>query len=206
MGTAGGISRAEAGIAYDAAQKVVEAHRRLSGFLHAGLTLSQVDIFVAQTLEALGCRSCFLGYRVPRSPPFPSHACLSVNDCVVHGTAGYTLAPLKEGDVLKVDIGVLYRGWVGDAAWTYFIGEPAPLARGLGECGKEALKRGIETLRPENTYLRWAQVVQDFVERQCGFHLVRGLGGHGYGRKVHQSPFVSNVVSLHRGPSSPSSP
>jgi len=60
---------------------------------------------VAKTLEDLSCRSCFLGYKVPRSPAFPSHACLSVNECVVHGTAGYYLPPLKTGDVLKIDIG-----------------------------------------------------------------------------------------------------
>jgi methionyl aminopeptidase len=89
------INAREAVNARAAAQKVVEAHRRLSVWLRPGVTLAQIDHFVAKTLEELGCRSCFLGYRVPHSPAFPSHACLSVNECVVHGTAGYYLSPMK---------------------------------------------------------------------------------------------------------------
>ncbi|RMH26699.1 MAG: M24 family metallopeptidase, partial [Planctomycetota bacterium] len=71
-----------------AAQRVVTIHRRLVEFLRAGLTLAQIDTFVAEQLADLRCRSCFLRYRVPRLPPFPSFACLSPNDCIVHGTAG----------------------------------------------------------------------------------------------------------------------
>lgn len=180
--------------AYASAQKVVETHRRLSAFLHAGLTLADVDRFVAGTLEDLSCRSCFLGYRTGKSPPFPSHACLSLNDCIVHGTAGYYTPPLKHGDLLKIDIGVTYRGWIGDAAWTYSFGEPTPEVRRLMDCGKESLRRGVAALRPGNTYMAWARAVQGYVEGECGFHLVRGLGGHGYGRRLHEAPYISNVV------------
>ncbi len=193
------ISASDADAAYAAAQKVVETHRRLSEFLRAGQTLAQIDAFVARTLEELGCRSCFLGYRVPKSPAFPSHACLSVNECVVHGTAAYYLAPLKAGDVLKIDIGVAFRGWIGDAAWTYVFGEPSEQVRRLMECGKESLRRGIETLHAGNTYMEWAKAVQACVEDEYKFHLVRGLGGHGYGRKLHAPPFVSNVVPSRPG-------
>lgn len=74
--------------AYDAAQKVVETHRRIAAFLHTGQTLGEIDAFVGKTLADIGGKSCFLKYSPGRMPPFPSHACLSVNDCVVHGTAG----------------------------------------------------------------------------------------------------------------------
>jgi methionyl aminopeptidase len=191
-------SRTDVTAARDAAQKVVETHRRLSQFLRAGQTLAEVDRFVATTLDELGCRSCFLGYRVARSPAFPSHACLSVNDCVVHGTAASHPEPMKHGDVLKIDIGVFYRGWVGDAAWTYVFGEPAPEVARLMKCGKESLRRGIQALRTGGPYINWARAVQGLVESPppegYGFHLIRGLGGHGYGRKLHGPPFVSNVV------------
>ncbi len=193
------ISASDADAAYAAAQKVVETHRRLSAFLRHGQTLAQIDAFVARTLDDLSCKSCFLGYRVPKSPPFPSHACLSVNECVVHGTAAYYLPPLKAGDVLKIDIGVTFRGWIGDAAWTYVFGQPSEQVRRLMECGKETLKRGIATLRPGNTYMAWARAVQTCVEEEFKFHLVRGLGGHGYGRKLHAPPFVSNVVPSQPG-------
>lgn len=182
-----------------AAERVVITHQRLSTFLRAGLTLAEIDKFVAQTLAELECRSCFLGYRVPRSPAFPSHACLSVNDCIVHGTAAYYLKPVEAGDLLKIDIGVTYRGWIGDAAWTYSIGEPRPEVRKLMDCGKEALRRGIAALGPGKPYLPWARVVQDYVERECGFHVVRGLGGHGIGRKLHDAPYIANTMPTYAG-------
>jgi methionyl aminopeptidase len=187
-------SHADVDAAYTAAQKVVETHHRLSAFLHAGLTLGEVDRFVFETLEDLGCKSCFHKYRTGGLPPFPSQACLSVNDCVVHGTAGYTLERLRAGDVLSIDIGVKYRGWMGDAAWTYVFGEMTPEVKRLTDSGKESLAKGIEQLRPGNTWLDWARTVQEIVEDKYGFHMIRGLGGHGYGRKLHTPPWISNVV------------
>ena len=185
-------------LAFDAAQRVVQTHRRLARWLRHGVTLAEIDSFVARTLDDLDSKSCFFRYKPGRIPPFPSHACLSVNDCVVHGTAGYRLEPLGPGDLLKIDVGVKYRGWIGDAAWTYSFGEPAPDVRRMMECGKEALRRGVEVLHPDNTWLKWAEVVQGYVEGECRLHLVRGLGGHGYGKTLHAPPFISNVVPLRR--------
>ncbi|HMN42170.1 MAG TPA: M24 family metallopeptidase [Phycisphaerales bacterium] len=197
------ISPAEADLAHAAAQCVVEAHRRVSASLRVGQTLAQIDALVARTLDDLHCKSCFLGYAIPGQSRFPSHACLSVNDCVVHGTAASYAAPMKEGDLLKIDIGVFHKGWVGDAAWTYAFKSQTPLAKKLMDCGKESLRRGVLELRPGNMYIHWAQAVQQYVEGDppigCGFHLVRGLGGHGYGRKLHGPPFVSNVVPTYPG-------
>jgi len=197
--TAERISPAEIDAAYAAAQCVVETHRRVAGFLRSGQTLAQIDAFVAATLAELKCRSCFLGYKIPRTPPFPSHACLSVNECIVHGTAGYHTKPLVRGDLLKVDIGVLHKGWIGDAAWTYSFGEPTPEVRRLMDCGKQAIRRGIPTLTPRNRFLEWARTVQAYVEDDCGFHMVRGLGGHGFGRRLHAPPYIANVVPTSPG-------
>lgn len=185
--------------AYNAAQCVVETHRRVSTFLRVGLTLAEVDAFVARTLDDLKCKSCFHGYKIPRLPPFPSHACLSVNECIVHGTAGSLMRPLKEGDLLKVDIGVSHKGWIGDAAWTYSFGEPTPEVKALMECGKKCIRLGVPTLRPDTPFLKWAQTIQDYVERDCGLCMVRGLGGHGYGRTLHAPPFIANIVPHHLG-------
>ena len=190
-------SHSDVDAAYDAAQKVVETHHRIAAFLHEGLTLAQVDRFVYETLEDLGCKSCFFKYRAGGLPPFPSQACLSLNECVVHGTAAYHLEPMKPGDVLKIDIGVRYRGWMGDAAWTYVFGEMTPEIKKLTDSGKESLAKGIEELRPGNVWLDWAKTVQRVVEDEYGFHLIRGLGGHGYGKKLHTSPWISNVVPTH---------
>jgi len=191
------VSAIEAEGALAAARKVVETHHKLAAWLRPGVTLAQIDQQVAKVLDDLRCASCFLHYKGAKRVPFPSYACLSLNECVVHGTAGYYPHPVKDGDVLKIDIGVRYRGWIGDAAWTYSIGEPTKEIKRLMECGKECLRLGIKTLRPENTYLEWAKVVQAHVEDKCGFHLIRGLGGHGYGKTLHAAPYVSNVVPRH---------
>lgn len=188
------LSPTDESAVYDAAQCVVETHRRLARWLHAGLTLAQVDAFVARTLAELNCRSCFLGYRIPRHAAFPNHACLSVNDCVVHGTSDAHTAPLTAGDVLKIDVGVVHRAWIGDAAWTYVFGEMTPGIKRLTDCGKDSIRRGLVQLVPGKRLIHWARAVQRYVEDQCGFHLIRGLGGHGYGRALHEAPHVANNV------------
>lgn len=193
------LNEAEAEMAREAAQMVVTTHRRLVEFLRVGQTLGQIDAFVASCFEDLGCRSAFLGYKVPGSPAFPSHACLSVNECVVHGTAGYYTAPMKPRDILKIDIGVFNKGWVGDAAWTYAFKDRDESAARLMHCGKESLRRGAKTLRPGNTFIEWARAVQGYAEGECGFHLIRGLGGHGIGRKLHGRPYISNTVPTGAG-------
>ncbi len=185
--------------ALSAAQKVVEVHHALADYLEHGLTLAQIDRFVKETLDRLNCASCFYKYRPGRMPPFPSQACLSVNECVVHGTAGYLTRPMEKGDVLSIDIGVKYQGWFGDAAWTYVFGEMTPEVRKLTNSGKESLAEGIKELRPDNTWLDWARTVQDIVENKYGFHMIRGLGGHGVGRALHTAPWISNVVPSYPG-------
>jgi len=200
------LTAADADQAYASAQKVVEVHRRLAEWLKEGVTLPEIDGFVAKTLDEIDCKSCFLGYRSGSHAAFPSHACLSVNDCVVHGTAGYYTEPnsnrakkIVQGDIVKIDIGVKHRGWIGDAAWTYVFGKPSPQVKKLCDSGKESLKRGVRELKPGNSYLAFARAVQGHVEGECRFHLIRGLGGHGYGQTLHAPPFVSNTVPTYPG-------
>ena len=182
-----------------AAERVVTIHRRLAEWLRAGVTLAETDAFVADQLEDLGAKSCFKGYRVPRTPAFPSFACLSLNDCVVHGTAGMLTAPLKTGDFFSIDIGVSFRGWIGDAAWTYAIGELTEDAARLAKAGRASIAAGVAAIRPGGIWLDYAKEVQRVVEAEHGLHLVRGLGGHGYGRKLHAPPYISNVAPQYKG-------
>lgn len=185
--------------AHAAAQCVVRAHERLVDFLQAGQTLAQIDSFIAQTLKELECRSAFLHYAMQGHPPFRSHSCLSPNSCIVHGEHDLTDEPLGPGDVISIDIGVYHHGWVGDAAWTYAIESAGDEALRLMRCGRECLRRGIAAMQAGRPLIDWARAVQQHAEKECKFHLVRGLGGHGYGRKLHGPPFVSNVLPKYRG-------
>ncbi|MHC4826706.1 MAG: M24 family metallopeptidase [Planctomycetota bacterium] len=182
-----------------AARRVVETHERLVEFLRAGQTLAEIDGFVAETLSSLESRSCFLRYKMKGHPPFASHACLSLNDCIVHGTHNMTAEPTRPGDLLSIDIGVVHRGWIGDAAWTYAIESASEEALGLMQCGREALRRGIAVMKAGRPLIDWAKTIQPYVEGECGYYLVRGLGGHGYGHSLHGPPFISNVTPRHPG-------
>jgi methionyl aminopeptidase len=189
---------ADADAARAAARCVVTVHQRLAEWLREGMRLPQVDQFVAQQLKDLSCQSCFLGYRVGRSPRFPSHACLSVNECVVHGTAAYYPHPLKAGDVLKIDIGVSHRGWIGDAAWTYAFKDASDTVKRLMESGRESLKRGVQVLHPKNTYMAWAQTVQKCVETPASEGATACTSSAG-------SAGTATAASCTRPPSSPTS-
>ncbi|UCD75193.1 MAG: M24 family metallopeptidase [Phycisphaerales bacterium] len=184
--------------AHAAAQCVVRTHERLVEFLGAGQTLADIDAFVGQTLRDLDCRSAFLRYRIPGNPPFPSHSCLSLNDCIVHGTHNMSSDPVVPGDLLSIDIGVVHHGWIGDAAWTYAIEHASDLGRRLMECGRKSLAAGVAAMQPGRPLIDWARAVQTLVEGEYDFHLVRGLGGHGYGKKLHGPPFVSNRMPRYR--------
>ncbi|MDG2030217.1 MAG: type I methionyl aminopeptidase [Phycisphaerales bacterium] len=182
-----------------AAECVVRTHERLVEWLKPGQTLAEIDDFVAACLDDLGARSAFIGYRSRPHPAFPSHACLSLNECVVHGTHDMSTVPTTEGDILSIDIGSLLDGWIGDAAWTYAIGGAEQLGLDLMDAGKNSLRLGIEAMQPGRPLLDWARTVHDYVEKDRGFKLIRGLGGHGYGRKLHGPPFISNVMPKHPG-------
>lgn len=182
-----------------AARKVVETHERLVAFLRAGQTLAEIDAFVGRTLTELDSISAFKHYRVRGHPPFPSEACLSVNACVVHGTHDMTADPVVAGDLLSIDIGVKHDGWIGDAAWTYVIEGADETSMRLVESGRESLRLGVDAMKPGRPLVDWARTVQDHVEKKCGFGLVRGLGGHGYGKTLHGPPFISNVVPTYPG-------
>ena len=191
------ISKADAKAAKISAELVVSIHQELTNFLRAGLTLPEIDSFVAKKLRDASCKSAFLKYRIPRQPPFPSHACLSVNDCIVHGTHIMKQSPLAPGDLISVDVGVIHKGWIGDAAWTWGIEHVNDEQHLLMKAGRESLAAGISAMQPMRPLMDFAKAVQDVAEGEYGFHLVRGLGGHGYGRELHGPPFISNVVPSH---------
>ncbi|MBC8201560.1 MAG: M24 family metallopeptidase [Planctomycetes bacterium] len=179
------------------AKHVVEIHKALSDYLRAGLTLPEIDSFVGEKLRSLKCKSAFYKYKIPGQPPFPSQSCLSINDCVVHGTHTMEQAPLAAGDLVSIDIGVMHHGWIGDAAWTWGIEGVTQENMKLMEAGRASLTAGVAAMQPNRPLMDFAKAVQAVAEGEYGFYLIRGLGGHGYGKTLHAPPFVSNVVPAH---------
>ncbi len=158
----------------------------IMGFIRPGVTTRQVDEFAASRMKAHGGKSAFLGYR-----NYPSHTCLSVNDEVVHGLAGER--ELRFGDIISVDVGVVYKGFIGDNARTMAVGGCGVQAQQLMEVTEASLYQGIAAAVAGNRVTDISRAVQDYVEAK-GFSVVREFVGHGVGRTMHEEPQVPNFV------------
>jgi methionyl aminopeptidase len=128
----------------------------------------------------------FLNYR-----GFPKSACISVNEEVVHGIPD--ARKICGGDLIKIDVGVKYRGFIADAARTFPAGRISREAQNLMTVTKDALKKGIEQARAGNRVSDISRAVQDMVESN-GYQVVRELTGHGVGRHLHEDPMIPNFV------------
>jgi methionyl aminopeptidase len=157
---------------------------QLSSMLCPGITTRDVDQSAAKLMEMAGCRSAFLGYR-----QFPGHICISVNEEVVHGIGGSRR--IQYGDIVKLDIGVVLSGFVGDTAATIPIGVVNDDVQRLLGVTEEALYKGIEYAREGNRLGEVCAAIQDEVESN-GFSVVREFVGHGVGRKLHEEPQIPN--------------
>jgi methionyl aminopeptidase len=157
---------------------------QLSSMLCPGITTRDVDQSAAKLMELSGCTSAFLGYR-----QFPGHICISVNDEVVHGIGGPRR--IQYGDIVKLDIGVVLNGFVGDTAATIPIGAVNDDIQRLLGVTEEALYKGIDNAREGNRLSEVCAAIQDEVESN-GFSVVREFVGHGVGRKLHEEPQIPN--------------
>jgi methionyl aminopeptidase len=155
-------------------------------------TTQDLDNICARVLEENGAKGSFHGYK-----GFPAHACISVNEEVVHGIPGPRV--LRTGDIITLDVGAFKNGFHGDAAWTYAVGEIEPDAQRLLNVTRESLLQGVAQAKAGNTIGDIAHAVQSYVERN-GFSVVRDLVGHGIGRNLHEDPSVPNFGRKGTGP------
>jgi len=158
----------------------------VAAFIQPGLTTGEVERFAAGRIKAHGARSAFLGYR-----RYPCHICISVNDEVVHGLAG--ARQLRFGDIVSLDVGVIYRGFVGDTARTVAVGGCSVEAQLLMDVTERALYEGIAQAVAGHRVQDISRAIQTCVESNH-FSVVREFVGHGVGRKVHEQPEVPNFV------------
>ncbi len=165
------------------AQKVLD---EVAAFIKPGVTTRQIDNLAAMIIQAHGAKSAFLGYR-----KFPCHTCISVNDEVVHGMAGER--QVKFGDIVSLDVGVAYRGFIGDTAKTVAVGGCSVAAQRLMDVTERALYAGIAAALPGNRVTDISRAVQQYVESN-NYSVVREFVGHGVGRTMHEEPQVPNFV------------
>jgi methionyl aminopeptidase len=158
----------------------------VAAYIQPGMTTRQVDDYAATRIKAHGGKSAFLGYR-----KYPCYTCLSVNDEVVHGLAGSR--ELHFGDIVSVDVGVVYKGFVGDTARTVAVGGCSVAAQQLMDVTERALYEGIAAACPGNRVTDISRAIQNYVEGN-GFSVVREFVGHGVGRTMHEEPQVPNFV------------
>jgi methionyl aminopeptidase len=177
---------AELKIMRQAARIAREVLEEVGSRLQPGMTTSEVDAMAAEAIRQREARSAFLGYK-----GFPRHTCISVNDEVVHGVAGPRR--LTVGDLVSLDVGVVYRGFIGDTAATYPVGGCEPASQRLLEVTQQALLAGIAEARHQQPVSAVSQAVQTVVEA-AGYSVVREFVGHGVGRTVHEEPQVPNFV------------
>ena len=166
--------------------------QEVGSWIAPGMTTEQIDLYAASRIKHYGARSAFLGYR-----KYPCHVCLSVNDQVVHGLASDRR--VQFGDIVSIDVGVNYEGYIGDTAKTVAVGGCSPFAQKLMDVTERALYEGIGQALPGNRVSDISHAIQSFVELQ-GFSVVREFVGHGVGRTMHEDPQVPNYVD---GKSSP---
>lgn len=164
----------------------------LSRHIRPGITTLQLDKIAEDFIRDHGAIPTFLGYG-----GFPNSICTSVNENVVHGIPNNT--PLKEGDVISIDCGTNLRGFCGDSAYTFEVGEVDEKVKQLLLTTKESLYKGIEQANDGNRIGDIGNAVQTYCESR-GYSVVRELVGHGIGRQMHESPEVPNYGRRGTGP------
>ncbi len=162
-----------------------------------GVTLLELDAHARALCKQYGATPAFLGYRPDgASHPYPAAVCASLNDVVVHGVP-YNRA-LRSGDVLKIDMGVIYRGLYTDSATTVAIGSVAPVARRLMASTRAALEAGIAAAKIGGHIGDIGYAIERQA-RKDKFFVLRGLTGHGVGYELHEDPVVFNYGKRHAG-------
>lgn len=169
---------------------------QLSQQTKPGVTGLELDAIAQKLIEEADCKPAFLGYAPDGSRAFPAALCVSVNSAVVHGLPNTT--PLQNGDIVGLDLGLVYKGLFLDAARTVPVGEITADDQQLLDVTLESLQRGIVAAQVGNTIGDIGHAIQSYVEEN-GFEIVRQLVGHGVGHAVHEEPQVPNFGKAGRG-------
>ena len=176
----------------DAGRITGEALLVARDMVRPGVSTFEIDQAIRRYIEKCGAVPAFLGYG-----GFPGSACISINDEVIHGIPSKKRI-LKEGDIVKIDTGAIYKGYVGDSARTIPVGEVSVEAKKLIEVTRNSFWKGIEALQIGNRLGDVGHAIDSLVVEN-GFSTVRRYVGHGIGTNLHESPDVPNFGTPGRG-------
>lgn len=191
-------TEAEIEIMAEGGKILARVRDRLAIEAKEGITLRKLDELAEKLIREAGAVPAFLGYRPGGAEkPYPSSICASVNEVIVHGLP--TNYKLKSGDVLKIDLGVLYKSFYTDTAITVGIGQISPEAKKLISTTKKALELAIENCQLGKTLGDIGFIINKYTRSQ-GFKVVKGLTGHGVGKRLHEEPTVFNEGREGTGP------
>jgi methionyl aminopeptidase len=181
----------------DAGRLVAETYDMLREYIVPGMTTAELDRIVEAYILGRGAAPIYKGYTgVPikgrRKPmPFPATICVAPNDVICHGIPSERTI-LHDGDIIGIDIGVIYNGWVGDSCVTFPVGQVDPASQRLLEAAKHCLHLGIQEAQVGKRLGDIGAAIQTYAEGN-GFSVVRDYVGHGVGRSLHELPNVMHV-------------
>ncbi len=185
-------SEREIALLREAGRIVALAHEAIEKVIAPGVTTLQLNAIAEEVIKAHGARAAFKGYN-----GFPAAVCASLNEQVVHGFPNNV--PLKEGDIISIDIGSELKGYYGDAARTHAVGKVDPAAKQLIEVTEQCFYKALEKCYVGNRLSDIGHAVQTHAE-SFGYGVVRDLTGHGVGRALHEDPEVRNYGAPGKGP------
>lgn len=169
-----------------------KVHKELEGALKPGMTTLEIDQIGEEAIRSYGCVPSFLGY-----DGYPASICVSVNEEVVHGIPSKNRI-IKEGDIVSLDAGVIYKGYHSDAARTHAVGEISKEAEQLIRVTKESFFEGIKFAKEGNHLFDISAAIGNYAEKY-GYGVVRDLCGHGIGMELHESPSIPNYQMNRKG-------
>ena len=157
-----------------------------------GVSTKEIDTLIRHHIERSGAKPSFLGYG-----GFPASACISINEQVIHGIPSSKVI-LKEGDIVKIDVGAFYQGYHGDSARTFAVGRVSEEAARLIDITEKCFWAGVEQIQPNARIGDIGHAIESLATAQ-GYGVVRRYVGHGVGQNLHESPDVPNYGTAGRG-------
>lgn len=175
----------------EAGRIVALVHDKLKDVIVPGITTKEIDEICGKVIRDAGATPSFLNLY-----GFPNSVCTSVNEVVVHGIPENRV--LKEGDIISVDVGACYKGYHGDSAWTYAVGQISDEANQLMKVTEASLYAGLEKVKPGNRLSDISNAIQVYLESH-GCSTPRDYTGHGIGMNVHEDPTIPNFGAPGKG-------